>query len=41
MRNRLVHAYVDIDLDILWATVTESVPELLAQATRLLEADSG
>ena len=28
MRNRLAHAYFDIDRDILWATVTQSLPEL-------------
>ena len=28
MRNRLVHAYFDINSDILWKTVTESLPEL-------------
>lgn len=33
MRNRLVHGYFDIDLDILWRTATVEVPEL----TRLLE----
>jgi uncharacterized protein with HEPN domain len=31
MRNRLVHAYFDIDRDILWTTVTEAMPSLLAQ----------
>ena len=29
MRNRLIHAYFDIDPDILWATVTQEIPELL------------
>lgn len=28
MRNRLVHAYFDINKDILWATVQISLPEL-------------
>jgi len=28
MRNRLVHAYFDIDLDILWRTAAEEVPAL-------------
>lgn len=28
MRNRLVHAYFDINRDILWTTATEAVPEL-------------
>jgi uncharacterized protein with HEPN domain len=31
MRNRLVHAYFDIDRDILWTTLTEALPRLLAQ----------
>ena len=29
MRNRLVHAYFDIDRDILWKTITAEIPELL------------
>ena len=29
MRDRLVHHYFDLDLDVLWATVTEDLPELL------------
>jgi len=29
MRNRLVHAYFDIDRDILWKTVAEEIPALL------------
>jgi uncharacterized protein with HEPN domain len=29
MRNRLVHAYFDIDHDILWDTVTLALPALL------------
>ena len=29
MRNRLVHAYFDIDRDILWKTLSEEIPELL------------
>jgi uncharacterized protein with HEPN domain len=28
-RDRLVHHYFDIDLDVLWATVTEDLPMLL------------
>ena len=30
MRNRVVHAYFDIDRDILWTTATEALPPLLA-----------
>lgn len=29
MRDRLIHHYFDIDLDILWVTVTEDLPQLL------------
>jgi len=36
MRHRLVHAYSDINHDILWTTVTEAAPELLAQIKPLL-----
>jgi uncharacterized protein with HEPN domain len=31
MRNRLVHAYFDIDRDILWSTVAQALPSLLKQ----------
>lgn len=31
MRNRLIHAYFDINLDILWATVEQALPTLLGQ----------
>jgi uncharacterized protein with HEPN domain len=30
MRDRLVHHYFDINLDILWQTVTDDLPQLLA-----------
>ncbi len=29
MRNRLVHAYFDVNLDIVWKTVQEVLPELI------------
>ena len=28
-RDRLVHHYFDLDLDVLWTTVTEDLPRLL------------
>ena len=37
MRNRLVHAYFDINKDILWTTVTEAVPPLAERVRRALE----
>ncbi|MBI3118476.1 MAG: DUF86 domain-containing protein [Candidatus Hydrogenedentes bacterium] len=42
MRNRLVHVYFDIDLDIIWATARELLPELLVQLRAIMrELDSG
>ena len=35
MRNRLVHAYFDIDADILWVAVSVEIPALLAQVKAL------
>jgi len=29
MRNRLIHAYFDVDLGIVWTTVSEDLPSLL------------
>lgn len=39
IRNRLIHAYFDVDLDILWVTACESVPQLQVQLDALLSAD--
>jgi uncharacterized protein with HEPN domain len=30
MRDRLVHHYFEINLDVLWSTVTDDLPRLLA-----------
>ena len=30
MRNRMIHVYDAIDLNIVWMTVQERIPELLA-----------
>jgi len=35
MRNRLIHAYFDIDLDEIWRTVQEDLPPLIAELERL------
>ena len=39
MRNRLVHAYFDIDLDVVWDTVTIAMPELIEQIDGVLRAE--
>ncbi len=31
MRDRLIHGYFDINLDIVWETVTQDLPELIGQ----------
>jgi uncharacterized protein with HEPN domain len=36
MRNRLVHGYYDVNLDILWGTVTTSLPPLIAALDAML-----
>lgn len=43
MRNRMIHAYFDVNLDIVWQTVKEDLPVLIEQLERILppEADSG
>jgi uncharacterized protein with HEPN domain len=30
MRHRLIHAYFDVDLDIVWTTVVDDLPPLLS-----------
>ena len=39
MRDRLVHHYFDINLNILWQTITEDLPQLLAALPSEGEAD--
>ena len=36
MRNRLIHAYFDVDLDIVWTTVSEDLPALLPSLERAI-----
>ncbi len=37
MRNRLVHGYDVIDLDLLWRTVKEDLPGLIASLQEIVE----
>ena len=39
MRNRLVHAYFDVDLDRIWDTVIDDLPSLIVQLERLVPPD--
>jgi predicted nucleotidyltransferase len=36
MRHRLVHAYFEINLDILWKTVQEGLPPLITELEKLV-----
>jgi len=36
MRNRLIHAYYDVNLDILWRTIQDELPPLKQQLLQLL-----
>ncbi len=40
MRNRLVHAYFSINLEILWKTVQEDLPGLIDQLERVVPPES-
>jgi hypothetical protein len=35
MRNRMIHNYFDVNIDVLWNTVTEDLPKLKQQIDRL------
>ena len=37
MRNRLVHAYFEIDTAVVWVAVTDEIPALLSQLRGLSE----
>jgi uncharacterized protein with HEPN domain len=36
MRNQLAHGYDDVDLEVVWSTVTDDLPHLQSQLTELL-----
>jgi uncharacterized protein with HEPN domain len=36
MRNRLIHAYFDIDLDVVWSTSETDIPMLITELGRLI-----
>lgn len=37
MRNKIIHAYYDLNRDIIWSTVQTALPPLLTQLEALLE----
>lgn len=36
MRNRLIHAYFDIDHDVIWKTVNDALPLLGSQLEEII-----
>jgi uncharacterized protein with HEPN domain len=36
-RDRLIHGYFDVDLDVVWAILNEDLPALLPRLRRLVE----
>jgi uncharacterized protein with HEPN domain len=40
MRNRIVHEYFRIDLDLLWSVTQEDVPELIKQLEPLIPPEA-
>lgn len=37
MRNRLIHGYVDVDVDIVWSVFEKELPPLVSLLRRVLE----
>jgi uncharacterized protein with HEPN domain len=41
MHNWLIHAYFDVDHQVVWKTATEELPQLLPQLRALLSREHG
>ena len=39
MRNRLIHAYFDIDMQRVWDTVTDDLPPLVAELEKIVSRE--
>jgi uncharacterized protein with HEPN domain len=37
MRNRIVHAYFDVDLDIIWQVITQDLELLLIEVEKVIK----
>lgn len=35
LRNRLIHGYDEVDMDVLWKILTDDLPSLIAQLERI------
>ena len=39
MRDRLIHGYFDVNLDVVWKTVSDDLPVLVAQLEKITPAE--
>ncbi|MEM8832878.1 MAG: HepT-like ribonuclease domain-containing protein [Cyanobacteria bacterium P01_G01_bin.19] len=37
MRNRIIHAYFDVDLDIIWQVITQDLEPLLIEVEKAIQ----
>ena len=37
MRNRIIHAYFDVNTEVVWKTVREEIPALIPKLKALLQ----
>lgn len=40
MRNRMIHGYDDIDMDIVWDRIEQHIPRLISQIERLVPPEA-
>jgi uncharacterized protein with HEPN domain len=40
MRNRLIHAYFDIDLDRLWDTIIDDLPPFIDALEKIVSSEN-
>jgi uncharacterized protein with HEPN domain len=36
MRNRLIHAYFDIDYDVVWEAISSEIPKIIPELEKLI-----
>ena len=37
MRNRLIHAYFEVNLDIVWDVITDDLPSLIVELEKIIQ----
>ena len=40
MRNRMIHAYYDVNLDVVWQTIKSDLPDLLKSIEKILKTNA-